>query len=582
MVQRGTAWFAVVACLAGLVAGCANTPPGGEPALSQSEADPEGELPLRSPKGSERLSNAMDRLQEKLPERSEPVGLKPQEPRFDPLAAQIVTIDLVRARISEAARALSESSSLNLIVDPKVNALTQRATLSMEEVSVRKALNNILSVYDVHGERQGNTLRITLNDERVYALEFLNTANQLSTSDGGNVFGADAQELTSSQTLQTTSGSEDKPYATVRETVVNIVGERQEVEVLNEARAREAAEATNRPDSLSDTTASGSSGEAGASGEEEEAETRELAGKVALDRHSGTLYVKARPSRIEAIDRYIEQLEQTLSRQVFIEAQIIDVELTDEFRFGIDWTLLRENFAGTLTGQVPQLGQSVINDAFSGGDLPSRTLTIPQRSLNAGDGSSLGLAVQGDRFSAVVEALERFGDATVLSNPNILARNGSPAQLSVGTSSRFVSESESSEQNAGGGQSTVTVDVETSNVFDGLTVGVVPYIKDDGRVELLVRPLQTSVVDGTLALQEVGGENEIALPRVQLKGLTTTLGLNDGDLVLIGGLIDRSSDERDQGLPGLSSLPVVGGVFGQRSRLTETRELVIALRVRVR
>jgi general secretion pathway protein D len=560
--------------------GCANSPPGGEPALSQSEAKPDGELPLRSPKSSDRLSDAMERLHEKLPERGERVGLKPQEPRFDPLATQIVSIDLVRARVSEAARALSENSSLNLIVDPRVNALTQRATLSMEEVSVRKALDNILSVYDVHGERQGNTLRITLNDERVYALEFLNTSTQLSTSDGGNVFGDEADELTGNQKLQTTSGSQGKPYDVVRQTVTNIIGERQEVRVLNADRAEQAAAATNRPGRASQANASEAGGYESTG--DDEAETRELAGKVSLDRNAGTLYVKARPSRIEAVDRYIEQLEQTLSRQVFIEAQIIDVELTDEFQFGIDWTLLRDNFAGTLTGQVPQLGQSVINDAFGGGDLPSRTLTIPQRSLNAGDGSSLGLAVQGDRFSAVAEALERFGDATVLSNPNILARNGSPAQLSVGTSSRFVSESESSEQNAGGGQSTVTVDVETENVFDGITVGVVPYIKDNGRVELLVRPLQTNVVDGTLALQEVGGENEISLPQVRLKGLTTTLGLNDGDLVLIGGLIDRTADERDQGLPGLASLPVVGGLFGQRSRVTKTRELVIALRVRVR
>ncbi len=579
MNYRKTAWRLAVTLSALIASGCANLPPGGEPALSQAEANPEGEIPLRSGEASERLSNASRRMREQVEQRRSLPGLRPQEPQFDPLSAQVVTIELVRARITEAARALTESSSVNLIVDPSVNDLTQRATLSMTEVSVREALENILAIYDVHGERRGNTLRITLKEERVYALEFLNTADELSTSDGGNVFGSTAEELSSSQTLETTSGASDRPYSVVRETVARIIADKETIRV--DPPGQRGGGPSRGASGGSASGSGGGSGGGANSGRASEPESKEVASAVSLDRNSGTLYVEARPSKIEAVNRYMAQLRETVNRQVAIEAQIIDVTLTDEFRFGIDWTLLRDNFAATLTGEVPQLGDINTNVPSGGADLPSRTLTIPGRSIDAGDGSSLGVAFQESDFGAVVEALERFGDATVLSNPNLLARNGSPAQLSVGTTSRFVSQSESSEQNAGGGQSTVTVDVDTDSVFDGITVGVVPYIRGNGRVELLVRPLQTSVVDGTLDLVNVGGANRISLPRVQSKGLTTTLALNDGDLVLIGGLIDRSTDQRDQGLPGLSSLPVIGGVFGERQRLTETRELVIALRVKV-
>jgi general secretion pathway protein D len=160
-------------------------------------------------------------------------------------------------------------------------------------------------------------------------------------------------------------------------------------------------------------------------------------------------------------------------------------------------------------------------------------------------------------------------------------RNGTPALLSVGTNIRYISKSSSTYNNVGGGSSTTSSDVETDALFSGVVVGVVPYIHDNGRIELLIHPIQTEVTPESLQLVEVGNGNVVTLPRINYKGLTTTLNLGDGDMVMIGGLIDQSQASDRNGLPGLSDIPAVGNLFGEQNSSHQSRELVVVLRVRL-
>ncbi|MCS4504256.1 hypothetical protein KBTX_00480 [wastewater metagenome] len=548
----------LAAAAAVLLAGCAQQPTRSLQNMDKVDTKTTRKVASRTAKQSRKLQEAMDRLREKVEKRSEEPAIEPVEPKFDPLEAETVSLSLSGARIGEALRALSANSSLNLIIDPRVVELDQRATLSLREVSVREAIENILDIYNVHGEVQGKTLRVSLMQEKLYSLDFLDTASSLQMSDGGNVFGAGASAtgdggggsgaLQGHLTLKASGGVTESPYQVVEGSVRNILGNEQ-----------------------------GSGGD----DEEQRQRTGSQRSTVSVDEVSGSLYVKGRPEKIHAVDRYITQLKDTVGRQVFIEAQLIDVRLSDGFKFGIDWTVLRDNFGGVITGAATQLGGTTANLPNAGGALPGTSLTIPQRNVTDGNGKSLGVAYRDGNFGAILQALDSFGSVSVLSNPNILARNGTPAMLSVGTTSRFVSSSSVTETAPGGGATTTTSDVETDSVFSGVMVGVVPYVRDNGSVELLVRPMQTEVDEQSLQLVDVGGETRVSLPEVNLKGLTTTLRLNDGDVALIGGLIDQTSSKSDEGVPGVSSVPLVGRLFGTRERLTETRELVVALRVHV-
>ncbi|QOC22176.1 pilus (MSHA type) biogenesis protein MshL [Wenzhouxiangella sp. AB-CW3] len=518
--------------------------------LERTEPDTESAPAVaeRAAQHSEQLARTVDMLREKIERRRELEETEPVAPAFDPLEAETITLMVDGADISEALRALSEESDLNLIVDPEVYALGQRATMSLDNVSLREALDQILSVYNVHGEVRGNTLRVRLFEEKTYSLDFLNAQSDLQLSAGGNVFGAGTEgggggsgmtgggggssALRGDITLNASGGSDTNPYEGVRNALANVLRT-----------------------SDSDATV------------------------ISVDESSSSLYLKARPSEVATVDKFIQRLRSVIGRQVFIEAQLIDVRLSDQFEFGIDWNLLRNRFAGTIGGSGGRIGEAAASLPPGDQGLPERGVVLPERALGREGSGGLGGAYQSDNFSAVLNALDSFGHVSVLSNPNIMARNGSPALLNVGTTSRFVSSTSVTDTGTETTAGRTRTEVQTDSVFSGVMVAVVPYLRDDGVIELLIHPMQTEVDEGSLALVDVGGDTRISLPRVNLKGLTTTLQLRDGDMALIGGLIDQSHGTNDTGVPGVSRIGLFGRLFGQRREQSETRELVIALRV---
>jgi general secretion pathway protein D len=285
---------------------------------------------------------------------------------------------------------------------------------------------------------------------------------------------------------------------------------------------------------------------------------------------------------MRSIIKLVERNKEVLRRQVQVEAQLIDVQLKDGYQFGVDWTLLRNNLAG-IYGSDP-LSLQAATSGFPEATLGSRTISSPAQLIGASSGNrGLGLSWGDDRFSATIKALSSFGTLRVLSNPSVRVRNGTPALLSVGTNIRYVAKTKAT-LNTSGSAIASTSDVETGSLFSGVVIGVVPYIHENGRIELLVHPMQTEVDPESLALIEVGtagSSSRVTLPVINYKGLTTTLNLGDGDMVLIGGLIDQSKSVNGDGLPGLSEIPGVGSVFGERVRSHASRELVLALRVRM-
>jgi type II secretory pathway component GspD/PulD (secretin) len=179
--------------------------------------------------------------------------------------------------------------------------------------------------------------------------------------------------------------------------------------------------------------------------------------------------------------------------------------------------------------------------------------------------------------------LKTFGAVHVLSNPSLRVKNTQPAVVSVGRNERYISQTTSNVSNSGGGQSTVSANVITGNLFDGVMLGVIPFISDDGTINLTVNPVQTTVKPGSTQLINVGTEDSpqrISLPKVDFKGITTSLSMRSGDLVILGGLIDETGNRSKAGLPGVAEVPLLGEALGRVDRNGRSRELVVVLRVR--
>lgn len=499
-----------------------------------------------------------------LREMQQKAALKPlvaTAPTYDPLEGKVISVAIANGTISQILTAFSDAAKVNLIVEPAVVQQGARTDMFLKDVSLREAFNELLQSYDVSGEIRNQTMRIKLQEEKLFSLNFLNITSQMSLNSGGNVFGANSSAgssaIAGTLSLTASAGSRSDPYSEIENNLKAILGE----ERLDTAPAT-----ANSRDVLAPTQV-------------QQPNQRQ---SFTLNRTSGTLFVKARPSQMRSVERLLKRTQDMLTKQVYIEAQIIDVQLNDGYQFGVDWTQLRKNLAVNFGSQALELLGGIAALPNAGGGNPPTSVTIPSRLIGAAPGlTGGGLAYQGKNGTLVVDALRSFGDLRVLSNPNIQVRNGTPAMLSVGTSERYVSKSSSAQNNIGGNSSTTSSEVQTDAVFSGVMVGVLPLINDEGRIELLINPVQSEVDPQSLALVSVNDSNRVSLPKVAFKGLTTTLSLNDGDVIVVGGLIDQKSSGTNAGLPFLSDIPLFGKLVTREGTQQSARELVIVLRVRI-
>jgi pilus (MSHA type) biogenesis protein MshL len=526
---------------------------------------------------SEKLTANYDQLREELERVAAfEIAAKPVPPQYDPLENKIVTINMYDTDIGKLLWTLADQLDMNLIVDPLVLQQKNKTSLYLRNVTAREVYNHILETFDLHGDVRNGALVINMLEERIFNVGFLNTNLSIDLSSGGDVFGnntssgGSGSSGTTNDTLRadfSVKGNSSKqidPYEELERGVKQILGK-----------------ADGRVDDQRQQMMPKIAATLDADGNVVQ---RELPPEVpvaySLNRLTGALFVKARPSQMRSIGKLVERNKTVLRRQIQVEAQLIDVQLNDGYQFGVDWTLLRHNVAGIYGTNPLQLQEG--SSLFPGASLPDRIINIPAQIIGQPGGDrGLGLSYGDDRFSATLKALSSFGDLRILSNPSVRVRNGTPALLSVGTNIRYISKTSSTVNVPGGGASTTTSDVETDALFSGVVVGVIPYIHENARIELLIHPMQTEVVPESLQMVEVGGGNYVTLPMIHYKGLTTTLNLGDGDMVLIGGLIDQNASSDKNGLPGLSDIPVVGNVFSEETKAHKSRELVIVLRVRM-
>jgi MSHA type pilus biogenesis protein MshL len=544
---------------AALLAACVSPPPQGAKNLSDPDVDSLKRIQQVATAESRQLLEKQEALLREMQRKAVPKPLRPTAPTYDPLEGKTISVAISNGTISQILTAFSDAAKVNLIVEPAVVQQGSRTDMYLKDVSLREAFNELLQSYDVSGEIRNQTMRIKLQEEKLFSLNFLNITTQMSLNSGGNVFGSNGASSNSAiagnLSMSATAGTRSDPYSEIENNLRAIMGQASPEpapangkDVLNPIQVQQ----PNQRQSFT------------------------------LNRTSGTLFVKARPSQMRSVERLIKQTQDMLTRQVYIEAQIIDVQLGDGYQFGIDWTQLRSNLALNFGSQALDLLGGSTTLPNSGSANPPSSVTIPSRLVGASAGSTGGgVAYQNGSGTTVINALRSFGNLRVLSNPNIQVRNGTPAMLSVGTSERYVSKSSSAENNIGGSSSTTSSEVQTDAVFSGVMVGVLPMINEDGRIELLINPVQSEVDAESLALVSVNDTNRVSLPKVAYKGLTTTLNLNDGDVIVVGGLIDQKSSGSNAGLPFLSDVPLFGKLVTKESNQGSSRELIIVLRVRI-
>lgn len=304
---------------------------------------------------------------------------------------------------------------------------------------------------------------------------------------------------------------------------------------------------------------------------------------VVLNPAAGVIVVRAPGPELRQVEEYLQAIQVSIERQVMLEAKILEVSLTDDAKTGINWGAFGQLLGGARGGQlsigIGQPGAVIGNtgNLTDGLNISTPGVNIDSSSLGRG---FYGFAFQATNFAAMLNFLETQGDVHVLSSPRIATLNNQKALLKVGSDDLYVTGVTTNQSsNTTGGGTTNSPTLTVTPFFSGIVLDVTPQIDADGQVMLHVHPSISSVTErekilnlGTL------GNFRLPLASTAISETDAIVRVKDGHIVAIGGLMTQEVRGDRTGLPVLAGLPLVGNLFGQKSKVNRKRELVILIK----
>ncbi len=273
---------------------------------------------------------------------------------------------------------------------------------------------------------------------------------------------------------------------------------------------------------------------------------------------SNQLLVRARPSQWEEIKEAIRKLD-NVPLQVQIETRILEVSLTGEFQFGVQWYL--EGLTGSTTS-TDSSGNSVI---VPGQPYRHRQVGLGQGG-NAFGGEPFFYSFLNSNLQVAVRAMETSGNTKTLSSPSMVVMNNQLAHIQVGDRIPVNQTS----VNTGIGTTSFN---QVEYIDTGVILNVQPRINPGGLVYMNISQ-QVSQPNKSVAL--VNGNATISK-----RELATQVAVQSGQTVLLGGLIQQDEGSVDTGIPGLNRVPILGRLFGNTNRNRNRTELIVLITPRV-
>lgn len=286
---------------------------------------------------------------------------------------------------------------------------------------------------------------------------------------------------------------------------------------------------------------------------------------IQADEVSNALVITAPMSLFRSLRTVIQQLDIPRA-QVHIEAVIAEVQVDTSNELGVQWIIdgspkdnpvLATNFAGSGTSIA-----SAVAGAAAGSALGA-----------IGDGLTLALGRTNDpklNFVALVRALSGDADSNLLSTPSIVTLDNQEAEIVVGQNVPFVTGEVAVSATGGGSVTNPFRTIERQDV--GISLKVKPQINEGNTISMEIE-------------QEVSNVSASSVGAVDLvtnkRSLKTTVQLEDGELLVLGGLIDEVLLDSEQKVPGLGDIPVLGALFRSKSVTKTKRNLLVFLKATI-
>jgi MSHA type pilus biogenesis protein MshL len=493
------------------------------------------------------------------------------------------------------------------------------------------ALDNMLRQVDYYHEMQGSTIVVKYRETKQFQISMPFTKQNYSTGTGGNVLGNSDISNSIDGTISLKSESNEFDiWDNIKlnlDTILQIWTFRREGETVKrntDTVDKEIAKEGSRSYSgntetevalseSSDVNKSSSAQKAGNVGGGE--------GYYIIDKPVGLITVTAPRPVLEKIDAYITTLKKSLYQQIAIEAKIIEVQLDDHSSIGLNWNQILENLTvsgGYLAGETYSKNKT---DNWDSSNTNDRTSSVTDTITNTRDRTFTDNILDGDTgtnstsnivnniagataasglsgatiiadglnrslsgaislaafsFDSFLNAVSEQGQTNILSNPKLSVLNGQPALMTVGKVVTYLSNVTADINDETG---TVSYTSETERALSGIGLALTATILDNNQIILNLVPV-TSELAEPIEYRQVG-LGEVGLPVINIRQMSTTVRVNNGEMLVVGGLISNISEDGGSFIPGTKNIPVFKYLFGYEEKTTTKRELIILLRPRI-
>lgn len=408
------------------------------------------------------------------------------------------------ADFKEVLFAFSKDNGVNIIVDPKIDG---KVTVDLKKVTLNAALDAILKPLELDYVQEGNLIRVTRPkmETRTFILNYLTTIRSGTASVSG--IGGSATGTTTSTgagTTSTTSGGGSLVSQVKTEDKADLW-----TDIKNEIKNVLSPE-----------------------------------GKILINKMSSTLVVTDYPKVLREVERFINKVEETVQRQVYIEAKVIEVQLNDNFQLGIDWRLVPNIMSAGFGGFFRQ--------SLSGtADYPAA--------------GKFQIGVANADVNSLIDALSTQGRIDIISSPRVSTLNNQKAIIKAAVEDVYF------DVTVAAGTPPITT-ATPKYITIGLILDVTPQIDADGTIIMDIHPSVTERIR-TASFKDTGQQ----APVISVRETQTIVRVREGQTILIAGLMQSKEKEDLSGVPCLMNVPVAGEAFRQ-TRTEKTKfEIVILI-----
>jgi MSHA type pilus biogenesis protein MshL len=423
---------------------------------------------------------------------------------------RLYSFSLRDADIHEVLLAISKQTSFNIVTDPDVQG---NVTVDLKNVTLSEALDTLTELLNLSYRVKRNLIRVSIPkpETRIFSLQYVNITRTATSSvsaligaggrrggrGGGGAGGVNSSSTNS--TLDTTT--ETDLWKNIEEGLDELTSEE---------------------------------------------------GIVVVDKQGGNILVTDFPDVLERVANFLEAVEGSVQRQVLIEARILEVILTGDYRFGIDW------------GAISKLGALKGASIFSPGQILGQSLA-PELS----EGFQIGVA--STDFASLLSVLDKQGEVNVLSSPKLATLNNQTAVIRSATDEVFF-ETEIEETILAGGVVRETRTSTARTVTIGVVLAITPQIGPDGVITLHIRPIVTEKTG-----EAVSPEGD-TFPILDVREADMIVRARGGQVVVIGGLMQEKKQDDEIKVPFLGDLPGIGQLFRSTVQERKKSELLVLVR----